>query len=99
MNSPQQLSSISKLLASGNYQKSDVYARHIHSFRNVGQDEFVINDKSPWQIPAKKEATTKSAISTCASCAFCAFCGSFFLSRVKSKTVAEKNETFLSWLH
>ena len=31
----QQLSSISKLLDSGNHQKSDVYAHHTHSFRNV----------------------------------------------------------------
>jgi len=35
MNSLQQLSSISKLLASRNHQKSDVYAHYIHSFRNV----------------------------------------------------------------
>src|SRR5215469_17656520 len=35
MNSLQQRSSISKLLASGNHQKSDVYANYTHSFRNV----------------------------------------------------------------
>ena len=35
MNSLQQLSSISKLLASRNHQNSDVYAHYIHSFRNV----------------------------------------------------------------
>ena len=35
MSSLQQLSSISKLLASGNLQKSDVSAHHIYSFRNV----------------------------------------------------------------
>src|SRR5215475_7641919 len=35
MNSLQQLSSISKLLASRNHQKSEVYAHYIHSFRNV----------------------------------------------------------------
>src|SRR5215475_6292856 len=34
MSSLQQLSSISKLLASCNHQKSDVYAHHIHSLRN-----------------------------------------------------------------
>ena len=35
MNSLQQLSSISKLLASRNDQNSDVYAHYIHSFSNV----------------------------------------------------------------
>jgi len=35
MNSLQQLSSISKLLSSGNHQKSDVYAHYNHSFRNL----------------------------------------------------------------
>ena len=35
MNSLQQLSSISKLLATPNHQKSDIYAHYIHSFRNV----------------------------------------------------------------
>ena|SRR5215467_10810568 len=34
MNSLQQLSSISKLLASANHQKSDVYANGTHSFRD-----------------------------------------------------------------
>jgi len=35
MNSLRQLSSISKLLGSGNHQKSDVYAHYDHSFRNL----------------------------------------------------------------
>ena len=35
MNSLQQLSSISKLLGSGNHQKSDVYPHYNHSFRNL----------------------------------------------------------------
>src|SRR5215467_6598211 len=35
MGSLQQVSSISKLLASGNQLKSYVYAHHIHSFRNT----------------------------------------------------------------
>src|SRR5262249_36230341 len=35
MNSLQQLLSISKLLGSGNHQKSDVYAHCNHSFRNL----------------------------------------------------------------
>jgi len=43
MNSLQQLSSISKLLASGNYQKSDVYANDTHSFRDV-------SDSSDWGL-------------------------------------------------
>jgi len=35
MSSLQQLLPISKLLASGTHQKSDVYAHRIHSFRNL----------------------------------------------------------------
>src|SRR5215470_15928570 len=35
MNSLQHLSSISKLLGSGNHQKSDVYAHYNHLFRNL----------------------------------------------------------------
>src|SRR5215475_3591002 len=40
------MSSISKLLASRNHQKSDVYAHYIHSFRNVSDSsESLINSQ------------------------------------------------------
>src|SRR5215831_4385897 len=52
MSSLQQLPSISKLLASSNHQKSDVYAHHIHSFRNVWDRTEPISKQNPKNLAA-----------------------------------------------
>jgi len=49
MSSLQEPSSISKLLASSNHQKSDVYAYYDHSFRNLwdSSGEFSLKQSGP----------------------------------------------------